>query len=155
DNGGLLLSETDAKQQQTTATYDALGRIRTQTAGGQTTSFYYDEAGYGASVRRLTPGGYPRGGQSLVYPARGQVISTTKTIGSVSQTLTSSYDTLGRLSTLTYPDKEVVSYGYGADGRLQSVSGYVSAMSFGPNGELQSLTYANGTRATYSYDPNR
>jgi RHS repeat-associated protein len=48
-----------------------------------------------------------------------------------------------------------VSYGYAGDGRLSSVSGYVSAIAYNSAGQITSITYANGTTATYTYNPDR
>ncbi len=155
DAGALLLTEIDAKGQTTTFTYDILGRAKTATAGGQTTSYYYDESGYGASVGQLTRVVYPAGSESYVYNNLGQVTTLTKSIGAVTKAMVSTYDTIGRAKTVTYPDGEVVTYGYAADGNLASVSGYVTGMVYGPNGELTQLTYANGTTSTYAYDANR
>lgn len=155
DAGGAVLTETDAKGQTTSFTYDALGRLKTKTAGGETTTWYYDEAGYGTSLGELTRVVYPAGSEAFSYNRLGQVTTATKTIGAISKTIANTYDSVGRIKTLTYPDGEVVSYGYGADGALYSVGGYVDAMVYGPNGELIQLTYANGTTSSFDYDPNR
>ena len=152
---GLLTSQTDAKGNVATFTYDLLGRVKTKTVGDQTSTYYYDEAGHGASLGRQTRVVYPGGSDSYVYNNLGLVTSATKTIDGVSKTITSTYDSINRLSTLTYPDGEVVTHGYGADGALSSVSGYVTNMVYGANGELTQITYANGTTTQYTYDPNR
>lgn len=155
DGGGSILTETDAKGQTTSYTYDLLGRLRSRTVDGQTTYWYYDEAGYGASIGQLTRVVYPAGSETFFYSKLGQIVSGTKTIGALSKTISTTYDALGRIKTLTYPDGEIVSYGYASDGSLYSVSGYVNALVYGPNGELIQLTYANGTTSVFDYDPNR
>ncbi|MBD2867659.1 RHS repeat-associated core domain-containing protein [Paenibacillus arenilitoris] len=155
DNGGLMVSQTDANGQTVTASYDALGRIKTKTYDGQTTTWHYDEEGHGASIGNVTRVEYPAGSESYTYNNTDQVSSATQTIGAVSKTTSNSYDSLGRLQAITYPDGEVVMYGYSADGSLYSVSGYVDAMEYGANGELTKIAYANGTETDYTYDPNR
>ncbi len=155
DAGGLLLTQTDAKSQTITFTYDGLGRMRTKVAGGQTSAWYYDEAGYGASNGRLTRVTYPAGSESHIWSNLGLETATTRCVESTCQTTSGTYDGLHRVSRLTYPDGEVVSYTYDSAGNLQAVSGYVDAMTWSPTDQLTSLTYANGTTTDYTYDPKR
>jgi RHS repeat-associated protein len=155
DAGGLLTSLTDAMGQTITSTYDPLGRVRTRTAGGQTTTWNYDEAGHGASVGQLTSVAYPGGGESHTWDALGHETATTLTVGTTAKTFQTAYDALGRVRTLTYPDAEVVTYGYAPDGQLATVSGYVNGMTWSPGGQLTQVLYANGTTTSYAYDPNR
>jgi RHS repeat-associated protein len=155
DAGGLLLSQTDAKGQTTTYTYDALGRRLTKVVGGQTTNWSYDEAGHGASLGRLTDVTYPAGGKSYSWNALGQQTALTACVGTTCESMSYTYDPAGRLATLTYPDGEVVTDTYAADGNLNSVSNYVSSMSWSPAGQLMSLTDSNGAKTAYSYDANR
>lgn len=155
DAGGLPTSQTDAMGQAVTFGYDALGRVRTRTAGGQTTTWTYDEPGHGAGVGRLTSITYPGGSESHTWNSLGLETATRLTVGTTTKTTAATYDPLDRLSTLTYPDGEVVTYGYGSDGELSRVGGYVSAMTWSPNGQLTQVAYANGTTTNYAYDANR
>ena len=155
DAGGLLLTQTDAKNQTASFTYDALGRIKTRLSAGQTTSWFYDEEGYGASIGRLTHVTYPSGSERHNWNSLGLETSTTRCVDTACQTTSQTYDALQRPSTQMYPDGDVVSYAYDAAGNLHSVSGYVDAMTWSPSGQLTSLTYANGTTTSYMYDSKR
>jgi RHS repeat-associated protein len=155
DAGSLLLTQTDAKNQTTTFTYDALGRMKTKLSGGQTTSWFYDEEGYGASIGRLTQVVYSAGSERHTWNNLGLETETTRCVETTCQTTSQTYDALQRPNTQTYPDGEVVSYTYDDTGNLRSVSGYVDGMTWSPSGQLSSLTYANGTTTHYTYDPKR
>jgi len=156
DNGGLLIGQTDAKQQATTFGYDALERptVRTE-PGNQISRWFYDEAGHGTAIGRLTRVTYPSGSDSYDWNSRGLETSSTRCVDTVCKVIGSSYDTLGRVSSTTYPDGENVAYGYDAAGRMTRVGGYVTAMSWSPGGQLLSMTYGNGTVASYTYNADR
>ena len=68
----------------------------------------------------------------------------TLTFGGHDYTLSWSYNTLGNLSTLAYPDGSAVAYSPNALGEAQSVSGYASGISYHPNGAVAGYTLANG-----------
>lgn len=155
DASGNLLTQTDAKGQVSTFTYDDLGRVLTSTVDGETTYTYYDESGHGASIGKLTRVVYPGGSESYTYNNLGQTTEITKIIGTVSKTVSNTYDTMGRTATVTYPDGEVVTYNYGDDGSLESMSGYVDSMEYNANGQLIYIEYSNGTMGSYEYDPDR
>jgi RHS repeat-associated protein len=159
-NDGQINTETDAKSQVTTLTYDTAGRPRTKLAGGQTTTWFYDEAGYGASIGRLTRISYPGGSKEMTYNIRGEATIDKRCISGVCRAQNLTYDSLGRPRTLTYPSlgglpEETVTYAYDAAGNLYSVSGYVSAMTWNAAGQLLSMTYTNGTTNNYTYNTNR
>ncbi len=57
-----------------------------------------------------------------------------------------------RLDTLTYPDSEVVSFGYDVEGFLASVSGVATQILWNARGQVTSVTYANNVGTTQTYD---
>jgi RHS repeat-associated protein len=151
---GRLQNQTDAKGQIINFTYDQLGRIKTKVVGGQTTTWYYDESGYGASAGQLTRVVYPDGSDSLKWNNRGEQTEATRCVQGTCKTVQYTYDSLGRQKTISYPDGEVVTYGYDSFGNLASVSGYVTAMTWSSQG-LTQIQFANGTTANYTYNANR
>ena len=156
DDAGNLISRIDARAREVTYTYDDLNRVKTKTyPNGGVTTWYYDERGYGSSTGRLTRVTYPGGSEEHHWSNRGQEIKTVRCVDSACRTFDRTYDALGRLDTLTYPDGEVVTYGYDDTGRLQTVSNYVTDMQWTPAGSLLSSTYANGTTNTFDYDADR
>ncbi|WPB78998.1 RHS repeat-associated core domain-containing protein [Archangium violaceum] len=156
DAAGLMLSRRDAKGQLTSFSYDALGRVLTTTySHGEQVRRIYDEPGRGASKGALTTQIDASGSESRSYDFAGRVTSSTRCVTGLCYTTGRSYDTVGRLASVTYPDGEVVPYKYDASGNLQSVGGYASGLTYDAGGSLRSLSYGNGTNTTYTYDANR
>ena len=156
DAAGLLVRQVDAKNQATTMTYDVLGRMSSRTApGNQVSRWSYDEAGHGAAVGQLTGLTYPGGSEAHNWDVNGRETSTRQCIDAICKTMSSTFDGLGRLKVLTYPDGETIAHTYNPAGELAAVSGYVTAMAWSPSGQLTSLTYTNGTVTNYAYNPDR
>lgn len=73
------------------------------------------------------------------------------------------YDTWNRLTSMTYADNEKVEYIYNAGGKLRSMSGmkkkstylYVNQLGYDKFEQRVFLAYGNGTKTTYSYEPDR
>jgi RHS repeat-associated protein len=156
DAAGNELSRTDAKGQTMTFAYDSLSRPTSKSyPDGTAIAWTYDETNHGAGIGRLTSLTDLQGSESYTYDAMGRATTTTKCVAGSCVTGSESFDAAGRLASDTYPDNEVVSYGYDAAGRLSSVSNYVTSMSYDARGHLLSAALANGTTETYAYDPNR
>ena len=71
------------------------------------------------------------------------------------------YDTWGRTLSITYPDKERVSYAYDFGGNLKSVSSakngndksLVDSIRYDKFGDRTAVYFGNGTTQYYSYNP--
>jgi RHS repeat-associated protein len=116
----------NAANQLVTVSYPAIGSIPAETV-----SYTYGANGaadYGAG--RVTAVNYPVGSKSFKYDVLGDVISERHIIningGSVDKTTAYTWDNLGRMLTLTYPDGEALTYGYDSGGLLTSVQGAAS-----------------------------
>jgi RHS repeat-associated protein len=156
DGAGNLLTQRNARNELTTYAYDAGGRRTSRTwPDGSRMQWSYDQPGHGFSLGRLTSVTDPNGSESFTYDSLGRAVATTKCVLGTCQTLQQAYDSMDRVTSLTYPDGEVVTYAYDSTGRLASVSGYVQSMTYNAAGQLLSARYANGTTATYNYDANR
>ena len=102
----------------------------------------------------------------LSYDALGNVISEVRTVALPGLTdvytfsTGYSYDSWGRMLTMTYPDGEMVSYLYGFGGDLFAMYGdkgvdhyeYVREIAYNDFGQRSRIDYGNGTRAEYYYD---
>jgi len=72
-----------------------------------------------------------------------------------------SYDSFGRLLSMTYPDGEVLTYGYDAGGQLSSLSGtlrsvrydYLLHQGYDELGDTVRTVYGNGVETRRAYDP--
>lgn len=62
------------------------------------------------------------------------------------------YDSMDRVTRLTYPDQSYVDYAYNSRGLLESVPNIIDAYDYNPAGQNQTLSLANGTQTEYHYD---
>jgi RHS repeat-associated protein len=155
DANGNITSQTDANNQTIVFKYDKLNRlIEKHYPGGAVTYFHYDESGHGYSIGRLTRAIYDAGSISQDYDAYGRVVSRTVTIDGIAKTMSYTYDSLGRIETVTYPDGEVVTYTYNAGGFLETMTGidsYVTDINYDPLGQLTDMVYGNGVTTNFDY----
>jgi RHS repeat-associated protein len=107
------------------------------------------------------------GQQVYAYGKIGEVSSEADTVNPIQgQPLATytdlySYDTWDRLASLTYPDGEVATYGYGFGGLANSVTGvkgsnsytYASSLQYDKFGHLVFQQDGNGVKTAYSYTP--
>jgi RHS repeat-associated protein len=159
--------------------YDGEGRLTTQVApDGSITRFVYDGAGdltvkqlpdgtehrftYGSLADRNAAGRIVRiedaaGSVTMAYDVRGNVVERRRTVLDRTYVTAYSFDSMGRLRRLTYPDGFTVNYEYDAGGnigRLVDGQGRVLAGGFdyNPAGQLNGMEYGNGVRSSFDYD---
>lgn len=174
DNGNLQTSK-DPIGMTFRYTYDALDRlIEKRKIGGLESvvaAYFYDEADHGATVGRLSRVTFPRGNVWYNYDISGNVVDEYRQIDLMVTGFATlgapppgsynlyhvgrSYDYLGRIASITYPDGEVLSHTYDAAGRLYSVGAYVAAATYDARDNLTSRTLGNGVVETFSYHPHR
>lgn len=159
DPAGNLISTTDANGAVTARTYDALGRMLTcgATLGGstETITWAYDtSAAFGKG--RLASMTDSAGSVAYAYDRRGLLLSESRTSGPVLLATSFRYDAVGNRTAMTYPSGLSVAYSYDHAARPLSLSAngvtYVSGATYLPFGPETSLTFANGTAQTRSYD---
>jgi RHS repeat-associated protein/CSLREA domain-containing protein len=124
---GRLQTESDALNHTTTYGYDSLGnRVSLLDANGKTTSYTYND------LNRLTHIGYPApdAGVDFAYDALGRRTSMTDGLGTTSWV----YDALDRPTSITNPFSAQVGYAYD------------------PVGNRTSLTYPGSRVVDYQYD---
>jgi RHS repeat-associated protein len=96
------------------------------------------------------------------YDEAGRTTSSTRSVTATAQSFVNqtSYDAMGRTTAVTLPAPaaggagRTVAYSYGADGRLASAAGIVSAAQYDLYGRLTSLVYANGASTLIDYAAN-
>ncbi|WP_298363011.1 RHS repeat-associated core domain-containing protein [uncultured Bradyrhizobium sp.] len=132
--------------QYTTYTYDALGRVVTQTEpdGSVTTSAYHGLTVTATNALNQT--------RTVIKNSQSQVVSVTDALG---KTMTYAYDAVGNMVQTTDPDSNVVKAGYDLRGRkissLDPDLGYWT-YSYNTLGQAVSQTDAKGQVTTISYD---
>jgi uncharacterized protein RhaS with RHS repeats len=96
------------------------------------------------------------GTHEFKYDKLGRVISDKKTVDSVGYQFDRTYDSMGRVRTLTYPDSEVVTYTYDFDGtgttyadmgdvqKIASAStDYIKEVNYNAAGQITFTKYGN------------
>ena len=145
-------------------TYQRLAKKRYSNIMGNNVTYTYGTVGTERGRPVLVEDGTGR--RELTYDALGNVISEVRTISIPSSdhvyrfTTGYTYDSWGRMLTMTYPDGEVLKYTYGYGGDLISMCGdkgsehhvYVPSITYNDFGQRSRIDYENGTYATYHYD---
>jgi RHS repeat-associated protein len=126
-------------------------------------------AGLATTISRDFGGNVTAASQELLGGVPGAAPpdwSATPPPGLDSQTLMTSstaYDALNRVTATTTPDGSVTAFTWGARSLLAQVSltlpgaaatEYVTAVSYDPKGQRQSVSYGNGAVTAYTYDPD-
>ncbi len=160
DTASELVSQTDAKSQTTTLSYDLLGRMTGRVETDMTSAWVYDTKAWGigkltsASITAGPSAGYEK---SLIYDSLGRTVQVTITVGGINYPFYASYDANSRLSTVTYPSGFVATYTYTSLGYAQQVSGgsqvYWTANTRDAELRLLTQTAGNGVVTTQSFDP--
>lgn len=133
DASGNVKTVTDARQQVRTYKYDSLNRVTNISfTAGTGITFEYDGGAtpIPAAIGHLTKMTDESGQATYVYNAFGELVSRTQTVVSsgVSRTLTVSYVVgtsgigNGKLSSITYPSGNRLTYTYDAAGRLSGIT---------------------------------
>ncbi len=162
DRNGNLTKQTDANNNTISLTYDALGRVTLKDyATGTDVQFRYDEQTSTYSIGGLTSMIDASGTTTFNYDYMGRPVTITKYIDGSYYTITNGYEN-ARLTSVTYPDGEIVRYSYGTGSELNAVytvlpggGTYMYAMY--PAAEYTALSqpkkvyYGNGVETTYKY----
>ena len=130
-------------------------------AHAQTVTYTYDTCAQG--VGRLCAVSDPTGGTTFEYDPRGNVAKTVKTIGVNSFPIRRTYDSLNRLSELTYPTStaepigETIRHSYNSQGLLETIRSvtyskdYLKNLDYNPLGQMTKRTLGNDLITAYGY----
>jgi len=162
DKVGSLVKQTDAKGKAIEFTYDALNRITAKKSSGMTLAGYsYDDTAKQYCIGRLSKVTDTSGTTEYFYDKVGRQIKFIKTVEGSSYSFTYTYDALDRVTSMKYPDSEIVNYTYNASGAIETVKGlspqgtvpYVSNIDYSSTGQITKIAYGNGTFTNYTYNP--
>ena len=108
------------------------------------------------------------GGEAYYYGNQGEVVKTVRSVMvSTADVRTyvygATYDSRNRVRTMTYPDGEVVTYGYNVAGQVESIRSerqgkeetIVEEVGYDKEGHTVYTRLGNGTETTYTYDRQR
>ena len=157
DAAGNLTSTTDGNGAATVRTYDSLGRVLTAVAtremASESVTWTYDGTAANG-IGRLASMSDPAGSTAYTYDRRGLLLSESRSISPVLLATSYQYDANGNRTVVYYPSG-VVTYTHDYAGRPLTLSSgvtYVSGASYLPFGPMTSLSFANGTTQTRTYD---
>jgi YD repeat-containing protein len=161
DDAGNVKTATDAKQQTTTYHYDALNRVTLVVHADGYRIYYRYDLGPNA-LGRLSRIDDNAGSIQYEYDQRGRIINETRILNAaegssapaVTATTAYGYDTVGRLTNITYPSGRLVSYQHDGLGRIAQIDTVkdgmtrtlVSQITYHPFGGVQS--FVNGANRT-------
>ncbi|MEW6682131.1 MAG: FG-GAP-like repeat-containing protein [Nitrospirota bacterium] len=167
DNNGNLESQRDAKNQTIWFQYDNINRLRQKdyntpkSLGSGDVRYTYDTVPSGFTspptyyqVGRLSQVVDSSGTARFGYDSLGRTLRADKIVGATTYTTKTTYDALGRVATLTYPDNSTVSYEY--NGPLlkrvyEGATNYAQFFGYSALGQPGSVTYGNGVATAYTY----
>jgi RHS repeat-associated protein len=163
DAAGSLLTQTDARGQALWFGYDALNRLtekRQQYSTGTVLARYtYDQGTNGKGHRTgMTD---LSGSATWAYDSRGRMTQEAKVInGAGTYTTQYAYDSLDRLTSITYPTGEVVNQTYNNQGLLENVRSldysqqwYASNLDYDAASRLTTLALGHNLTTNYAYFP--
>ncbi len=164
DDGGNLTAQVDPKNQTINYTYDDVNRPLTEDYTGQSgteVTYTYDSCSYG--IGSLCTASSTAIRIVDTYNPRRSLASETRTIDGTDYTTSYTYDLQGNQLTMTNPDSSQIKYEYSGGHFLNKVSkkestdsGFISVVDsfdYAPNGQVSSVTFANGVTQANTYDP--
>jgi YD repeat-containing protein len=165
DAAGNLLTQADAKAQVTSYAYDALNRVTLITFhDGSKQAYAYDGAmnsiGRLTSITELDPANQQTYKTSYLYDQHGRALAINTEHAGVIYNVGYSYDSAGRLTSVSYPSGRTVNYGFDGLGRVNQVTttrngetqAIVSQVAYQPFGGVKGFTFGNGQVYTRGID---
>lgn len=166
DLNSNLTQKIDPKSQVVNYTYDDLNRKLTEDYTGQTgieATFVYDLGQYG--IGRLSSTTASQIITSYEYDILGRIAKEIRRYPTLSKTYTTqyTYDLLDNPLKITYPDSFYTQYGYNSVGQTnqviiknlsQSEQTIISNITYTPLGQMDDISYTNGTTINNTYDPD-
>ncbi|MCQ2229623.1 MAG: FG-GAP-like repeat-containing protein [Bacteroidales bacterium] len=118
DGFGRVVKSTDAKGNVTTNEYDGYGRLISVTQGGQVTTY-----SYGNSSKFLLPVTVSNTNSTIKYSYDNynRPLSKTVTTGSETMSTSYSYNSLGQVEKMTYPNGSVENLIYDSNGYIKQI----------------------------------
>ncbi len=164
DDAGNLIQTTSPKGDTVMYSYDDLNRVMAEfypTLKDPKVSYLYDSGinGIGKLYATFISGA----NTNYSYNSNGAITTENKIIDNVTYPTSYTYDRLGNVLTITYPDKSQVRYSYDNAGLLDKIerkeddlfTDVVSNFDYSPMGQVTNQVNANGTITTNSYDATK
>ncbi|WP_169729095.1 toxin TcdB middle/N-terminal domain-containing protein [Methanolobus tindarius] len=149
DLNGNLINQTDARGISTLLSYDALDRLTAiDYPNDEDVSFTYDLQ-YNGTLSQVTRGNVS---SSYEYDQRYRALNETTALDGTGYTTSYEYDSMDRVTRITYPDAASVNLTYNAQTLLESVEGVVDNLDYNARNQITTKELSNGVNTTYTYD---
>jgi len=157
DVDGRLVSVTDARGT-TTYSYNAAGQLTGRSLpNGVTTSYTYDDANRLTGIAHVDRAGQTLLAYEYTLDSAGNRTKVVETTGERGRLVTDyTYDSLHRLTGVTYPDGRTVTYAYDAFGNRLAMTTLEGETTYIYNdlNQLVALTDPDGEVTSFQYDNN-
>lgn len=160
DSLGRMTQMTRANGVVTSYTYDQLNRVIRVAAGGLAETYIYDSCSNGRTY--ICSVSNASGSTNYAYRLNGQLVSLTTSIPDpASFTISWSYDNRDRISKVTYPGGNSVSYQYNKLSRVNSVTAQISGIVYnvatnvryiGLGVAVSQFVRGDGSQSAWAYD---
>ncbi len=150
DNAGNMTMQIDARGVTTSIRYDSLNR-KTLIDYPDSTDvvFKYDEN----TIGTLSSVADDSGTVNYVYDHRLRKVQEDRFLDSYSWTTKWAYDSMDRVTKMTYPDNESVDFAYNSMGKLKSIPDILTGMAYNATGQITEKKYSNGITTAFTYNP--
>ncbi len=147
---GNLITKRDPNGKTITYSYDALNRLSNVTyPDNSKTTYTYDKNNNMLSLS------YKGNFATLSYDSRNRETGENWTIGGSQYALSYSYDQVGNIAAISYPDGTKVNFSIDPMNRATTVktgSTTLATITYRPDSRMSNITYGNGVQSTYHYD---
>jgi len=151
DGVGNLLNQTDARGTTTKFEYDSLNRITEidyQTDTDVTYDYDLENIGTLSQINDSV------GTAHYYYDQRLRTTAEERTADSKNWLTNWSYDSMDRVTNMTYPSGQKVNYSYNAQGELDSIPNIVYNINYNALGKITLKAYQNGVATNLYYNPD-
>jgi RHS repeat-associated protein len=170
DANGNLLYKTNANNVVMYYTYDNLNRLLTKyttaSVNGWVDDGYLYDQPFGNGIGRLTHTGSSTSGTSIGYDSMGRIILTAESTRDIPWSsnlgFTATYDLVGDLTSLNYPDGRKIMETWDGAGRLATIASpetansaainYISDITYTPTSAAQLFTLGSGITQTSTFN---
>ena len=162
DANGNLERQIDAETQEIWFYYDELNRITYKDYGSPSEFdiiYEYDDSVSTNSIGRLSKITDASGTTEFKYDKVGNTSKTIKTVvGGASYPTETTFDALGRIKEMKYPDDTIFKYWYDTGGNLLKVTNagdtykYTQYAEYNALGQVGKIDYGNGITTDYLYN---
>ncbi|SFN75529.1 toxin TcdB middle/N-terminal domain-containing protein [Nitrosospira briensis] len=156
---GDLIEQRNADGGIAWRSYDDIGRQLEVRFGGPTGALqerHFYDGGPGEDLHgRVSRVEGQFGSVEYSYHPSGRIKSTTRTFAGLpgSFSIQTEINIADKLTKVVYPDGFSVALTYGEGGLLNSISGVIDDIDYGPTGKRELIRFANGLETSYRYEP--